>query len=174
MRFRLLLPALLVSQAMLANPALAAFPEFRAKDLNGTEVTARSHRGQATLYLIGFTYEQRAEVETWTKTLPQGLKKANLDFPLRVVQMPVLSGAGVWARPFIESGLAKNTPKADRSNVMTSTDRDALVKGLDLKDPDRAAVLALVDASGEVRLILRGGATDAKERELTQALEALR
>lgn len=147
MRPRLLLPALLVSQALLALPAFAAFPDFRAKDLNG------------------------AEVETWAKALPELLKQAKPD--ARVIQMPVLSGAGVWARPFIESGLSKNTPKADRSNVMTSTDRDALVKGLDLKDPERAAVLALVDAAGEVRLILRGGASDAKGRELAKALEGL-
>jgi hypothetical protein len=166
--------ALCVALMTQAHPALAAFPEFRAKDLNGTDVSARAHRGQATLYLIGFTYEQRAEIETWTKALPEGLRQAKPESPLRIVQMPVLSGAGVWARPFIESGLTKNTPKADRANVMTSTDRDALVKGLDLKDPDRAAVIVLVDAAGEVRLILRGGATDAKERELAKAMEALR
>lgn len=172
MRPRHLLPALLVAQAMLALPALAAFPDFRAKDLNGAEVTARSLRGQTVVYLIGFSYDSRAEVETWAKALPDLLKQAKPE--ARVIQMPVLSGAGVWARPFIESGLSKNTPKADRSNVMTSTDRDALVKGLELKDPDREAVLALVDAEGEIRLVLRGKATDAKERELAKALETLR
>jgi hypothetical protein len=174
MRIISLLSVLLFTQAALALPTWAAFPDFRAKDLDGAAVTARSHRGQTTLYLIGFTYEQRAEVETWTKALPNWLGQVKPVTPVRVVQMPVLSGPGVWARPFIESGLAKHTPKADRSNVMTSTDRDALVQGLELKDPDRAAVLALVDATGEVRLILRGGATDAKERELAKAMEALR
>lgn len=166
--------ALSVALMIQALPALAAFPDFRAKDLDGTEVTARSHRGQAIVYLIGFSYDSRAEVEAWGKVLPELIQRAKAREPLRIIQMPVLTGPGVWARPFIESGLAKNTPKADRANVMTSTDRDALVKGLDLKDPDRAAVIALVDAAGEIRLILRGGVTDAKERELAKAMEALR
>ncbi|MNK51587.1 hypothetical protein D3C87_704990 [compost metagenome] len=172
MQPRFLLPALLVAQAMLALPAFAAFPDFRAKDLNGAEVTARSLRGQIVVYLIGFSHDSRAEVETWAKVLPELLKQAKPE--ARVIQMPVLSGAGVWARPFIESGLTKNTPKADRSNVMTSTDRDMLVKGLDLKDPDREAVLALVDAEGEVRLILRGKATEPKEQELAKGLMDLK
>lgn len=173
MKIHVLLSMLLIAQSALALPAWAAL-DFRAKDLNGTEVTARSHRGQATLYLIGFTYEQRAEVETWTKALPEWLRRTKPENPMRIVQMPVLSGAGVWARPFIESGFARKTPKAERANVMTSTDRDALVKGLALTDPDRAAVIALVDAAGEVRLILRGGFSDAQERELAEAIAALR
>lgn len=164
--------ATVVALTIQTLPASAAFPDFRAKDLNGAEVTARSHRGQATVYLIGFTYDQRGEVETWTKALPELLKQAK-SAP-RVVQMPVLSGAGVWARPFIESGLTRNTPKAERANVMTSTDRDALVKGLDLSDPDREAVLALVDAEGEVRLLLRGKAAPGKEQELAKALATLK
>jgi len=172
MRPSFLLPALLVAQTMLALPAFAAFPDFRAKDLNGAEVTARSLRGQIVVYLIGFTYDSRTEVETWTKALPELIKQAKAE--VRMIQMPVLSGAGVWARPFIESGLTKNTPKADRSNVMTSTDRDALVKGLDLSDPDREAVLVLADANGEVRLILRGKVTEGKEQELAKALANLK
>ncbi len=168
MRPRHLLPALLVAQTLLALPAFAAFPEFRAKDLNGQEISARSLQGQIVVFLIAFSHDSRAEVETWAKALPELLKQAKPE--ARVIQMPVLSGAGVWARPFIESGLTRNTPKADRSNVMTSTDRDALVKGLDLKDPDREAVLALMDAEGEVRLLLRGKATEAKEQELAKAL----
>ena len=173
MRLTHLLSALLVSQAMLAKPALAAFPDFRAKDLNGAEVTAKAFRGQAVIYLIGFSYDSRAEIEAWAKTLPTLLKQAKPGAAPRIVQMPVLSGAGVLARPFIESGLTRNTPQAERANVMTSTDRDALVKGLALKDPDREAVLALVDADGEVRLLLRGKTSEAKQAELAKALAAL-
>ncbi len=172
MRLQLLIPALAVAQAMLSLPALAAFPDFRAKDLNGTEVTARTLRGQATVYLIGFSYDSRSEVEAWAKALAEPGKQMKRP-ALRVIQMPVLSGSGVFARPFIESGLSRRTPKAERANVMTSTDRDALVKGLDLKDPDKGAVIALVDAEGEMRLLLRGPVSDAKAQELARALDAL-
>ncbi len=171
---RFLLPALLVAQAAFALPAVAAFPDFRAKDLNGAEITAQSLRGQTVVYLIGFSHESRAEVEAWAKALTELGKRAPAAGPLRIIQMPVLSGAGVWARPFIESGLTRKTPKAERANVMTSTDRDALVKGLDLKDPDNGAVIALVDAAGEVRLVVRGGVTETKERDLAKKLESLK
>jgi hypothetical protein len=171
---RFLLPALLVAQAAFALPAAAAFPDFRAKDLNGAEITAQSLRGQAVVYLIGFSHESRAEVEAWAKALTELSKRSSASEPLRVIQMPVLSGAGVWARPFVESGLTRKTPKAERANVMTSTDRDTLVKGLALKDPDNGAAIALVDAAGDLRLLLRGGVTDAKERELADAMAALR
>ena len=172
MRLQHLIPALAVAQAMLSLPALAAFPDFRAKDLNGAEVTARTLRGQTTLFLIGFSYESRSEVEAWAKALAEPLKQTK-GGALRIIQMPVLSGSGVFARPFIESGLTRRTPKAERANVMTSTDRDALVKGLELKDPDKGATIALVDAEGETRLLLRGPVSDAKVQELTRSLDAL-
>ncbi|GEM_PF-2681362 len=153
--------------------ALPAFPDVRGRDLNGSDVATREHRGQAIAYLLGFSYDSRAELESWVKILPELAKRTHPERPLRVVQMPVLTGAAVWARPFIESGMAKNTPKAERRNVMTTTDRDALVKGLEISDPDRAAVLALVDAEGQVRLILRGGPTEANEKELAAGVNAL-
>lgn len=167
------LPAALALLLGLSSPEALAFPEFRAKDLNGREISSRELRGQTALYLIGFSYGSRAEVEAWARALPELLKRTKVEAPPRIIQMPVLSGAGVWARPFIESGLGRNTPKAERPNVMTSTDREALVKGLAIKDPDREAVIVLVDAAGEVRLLLRGQPSEAKERELAAALKAI-
>lgn len=173
MKLGTVLPAALAVLLGLSSLEALAFPDFRAKDLNGREVSGRDLRGQTTLLLIGFSYGSRAEIEAWAKALPALAQRAKLAAPPRIIQMPVLSGAGVWARPFIESGLGRNTPKAERANVMTSTDRDALVKGFDIKDPDRDAVIVLVDAAGEARLTLRGQPSEPKERELAAALKAL-
>lgn len=167
-----MIPSRVLAAAMIAVmahalPAFAAFPEIRARDLNGAEVATREHRGKPTVYLLGFSYESRDEVERWARALAAMPPRSGAT---RIVQMPVLSGAGVWARSFIESGLTKKTPKADRPNVMTTTDREALVKGLRLADPDRGAVVVAVDGEGEVRLILRGGPSEAKEKELAAAL----
>lgn len=168
------LAALLFGSAAHAAPADLVFPDVAARDMNGRSVVTKEHRGQPVVYLVGFTHESRDEAALWAGVLPALLKRAGTEPAPRVVRMPVLSGAGVFARPFIESGVARKTPEAERPNVMMTTDRDKLVKGLQVSEPDREGVLALVDADGAVRLVLRGGPSEAKERELAAAFEALR
>ena len=167
------LAALMVGSVAQAASAGALFPDVAARDMNGRNVVTREHRGQAVVYLVGFTHESRDEAKLWADALPRLTKQAAAGRALRVIRMPVLSGAGVFARPFIESGVARRTPEAERPDVMMTTDRDKLVKGLKVDEPDREGLVALVDEGGMVRLVLRGGPTEAKEQEFAAALEAL-
>lgn len=171
---RFALAALFFASTAHAASAGLVFPEVGARDMNGRNVVTKEHRGQPVVYLVGFTHESREEAGLWAGVLPELAKRALDGRSLRVIRMPVLSGAGVFARPFIESGVARKTPEAERPNVMMTTDRDQLVKSLAVSEPDREGVVALVDAEGAVRLILRGAPSEAKEREFAAALEALR
>lgn len=153
---------------VLALAAALTFPNVGARDLDGRTLQARQAIKEPVAVLIGFTYGQRAEVEAWARVLPEATSGK-----LRVVQLPVLTGVAGLARPMIEAGMARGRSKAERGDVWISTDRDALVRGLALENPDGAAALVLVDATGTVRLVVRGAPTPATRAEVEKAVEAL-
>ena len=157
---------------MIATIALAAsllFPNIQARDMTGKTFETQSLRGAPIVYLIGFTHEQKDDARAWK----QALAKAS-GGELRAVEMPVLSGMAVFMRPVIENSMTRKLPEAERPNVMTTTDRDALTKGLSLTEPDRASVVTLVGADGQVRFLERGGPTPEKEAALLSTWRQLK
>lgn len=157
---------------MLAAIALAVsllFPNIQARALTGEQIETKQHQGAPVVYLIGFTHESRAETDAWKRTIAKVTNGS-----LRAVEMPVLSGMAVMMRPVIENSMTRKTPPEERADIQTTTDRSALVSGLQLADPDRAAVIALVDAKGAVKLMLRGGPTPEQEAELLSVWNGLR
>lgn len=157
---------------MLGTIALAVsllFPNVQARPLAGQPVETNQQRGTPIVYLIGFSHESRAETDAWKRSIT-----AATDGALRAIEMPVLSGMAVMMRPVIEGSMTRKIPEADRPNVQTTTDRSILVEGLKLADPDRAAVVTLVDAKGEVKLMLRGAPTPDQEAELMAAWKQLK
>lgn len=157
---------------MLCALALAAsllFPNVQAHTLAGQSVETRQQRSTPVVYLIGFTPDSREESRAWKRAIA-----AVTGGELRAIEMPVLSGFAVLIRPVIESSMARKTPEADRPSMQTTTDRAALIEGLKLSDPDRAAVLALVDPQGVVRFMARGGPTPETETALRASWEQVR
>lgn len=157
---------------MIAAVALAVsllFPNIQARALSGEQVQTQQHRGTPVAYLIGFTHESRAEAAAWKLAVNQATGGV-----LRAIEMPVLSGMAVMMRPVIENSMTRKTPEADRPHVQVTTDRAALADGLRVTDPDRAAVMALVDAKGEVKLLLRGMPTPEQEAAFLAAWKELR
>jgi hypothetical protein len=134
--------------------AALAFPNVQARDLDGLSVQTESLRGSPVVYLLGFTYESRHEVEAWAlyiSRMPGGGP--------RPIQMPVYGGIATFARPWIDRSMAQNTPREAHHNVLTTSDRDVLIKGLALSEPDSASATVLVDAQGQVRFLGRGAPT---------------
>lgn len=146
--------------------AALTFPGIEARDLAGRTVQTATVRGPV-VYMLGFTYESRAEVEAWERELH------TLAPGLRVITMPVYRGAAKLARGFIDNGMARKTPAAAQADVMTTVDDDALIAGLKLTDPERAVAVVLVDAAGQVALIVRGAPTAASRASLAAALKQL-
>ncbi len=148
--------------------AALLFPNIQARDLDGTAVATDSLRGAPVVMLLGFSYESRHEVEEWAHFL-EGVPEAP-----RTIQMPVYGGMAKFVRPMIDNSMARNTPQAVHRNVLTTTDRDALVRGLSLKDPEKSASAVLVDAQGRVALIERGKPTPEARARFSAALKRLR
>lgn len=154
---------------MLCALALAAsllFPNVQARTLTGQAVETRQQHATPVVYLIGFTPDSRTESRAW--------KRALAGSELRVIEMPVLSGFAVFIRPVIEGSMARKTPEPDRPYMQITTDRETLVTGLRLADPDRAAAVVLVDAQGAVRYTTRGGPTPETESALRAAWDELK
>lgn len=157
---------------MIGALALAAsllFPNVQARSLAGQNVATLQQRGAPIVYLVGFTHESRSETEAWKRSIVRETSGS-----LRAIEMPVLSGMAVIMRPVIEGSMTRKTPEAERGDIQTTTDRSALVDGLRLADPDRGAVVALVDAKGEVRLLLRGAPTPENEAALWSSWKQLK
>ena len=146
--------------------AAIAFPAIEAKDLTGKVVQTASVKGPV-VYLLGFTYESRFEVEAWEQAL-------HADAPgLRLITMPVYRGAAKFARGFIDRGMARKTPVAAQSDVMTSVDDDKLIAGLQLQNPEAAAAIVLVDGAGQVVTLVRGSPTPKTRAQLAAAVKGL-
>jgi len=148
--------------------AALLFPNIQARDLDGHAVATDSLRGAPVVMLLGFSYESRLEVEAWAHFL-EGVPEAP-----RTIQMPVYGGLARLARPMIDNAMARNTPQAVHRNVLTTTERDALVRGLSLADPEKAAAAVLVDERGVVALIERGEPTPVARARFAAALKRLR
>jgi hypothetical protein len=156
---------------MIATIALAAslvFPNVQARDMTGKTFETQSRRGTPVVYVVGFTHEQKSEAHAWRQALT-----ASTGGALATYEMPVLSGMGIVMRPVIENSMTRKTPEAERPFVLTTTDRDVLVKGLQVSDPDRASVVTLVDAQGSIRFVGRGAPTPEAEAALLGAWRQL-
>ena len=147
--------------------ASVMFPNIHARDLDGHEVQTDALRGAPVVYLLGFTYESRHDVEAW------GAFFASQPHGPRTVQMPVYDGLAVLARRWIDGSMARNTPAAVHPDVLTTTDRAPLVGGLHLKDPNARATAVLVDRAGWVVALERGAPTPAARQRFLEALHDL-
>lgn len=157
---------------MLCALALAAsllFPNVHARALTGQSIETAQQRGVPIAYLIGFTHESRLEADAWKRAIA-----ASTGGALRAIEMPVLSGFAVVMRPVIEGSMTRKTPEAVRGDIQVTTERDALVAGLRLPNPDAGCVVVLVDAKGEVRYTTQGAPTDESEATLRAAWERVK
>jgi hypothetical protein len=147
------------------------FPRLRAEFLTGrTAVLPDAAQGKMALVMMGFTYDSRFAVVRWAAAFKTAYgTRPDVTF----YEVPVIGGLGRAAKWFIDSGMRKGTPRDLHENVITvygSVSRWKTAMGFS-KQAEDAAYLALLDQSGRVRWLYRGGFDESAMASLRAALE---
>jgi hypothetical protein len=123
-------------------------PPLRGESLSGRKATLPdAARGRVALVALGFTYDSRFAVEAWVTRFRRDF---GADSGATFFEVPVLGGMARVARPFIDGGMRRGTPKALHENVITIYGAAGEWKRrLGFREPD-AAYLLLLDRGGRV------------------------
>jgi hypothetical protein len=147
-----IVPLLIVAFASAASaPALVPgdlMPPLRGEFLSGRKaVLPDAARGRVALVALGFSYDSRFAVDAWITRFRQDF---GADSSLTFFEVPVLGGLARAARPFIDGGMRRGTPKALHENVITVYGGASEWKSrLGFREPDDAYLL-LLDRAGRV------------------------
>jgi hypothetical protein len=143
-------------------------PSMRGELLDGRKVTlpdSTHHAG--ALLVMGFSYESRHDVEAWVARYRRDFGS---DTSLRWFEIPIIGGASRLARPFIDSGMRRGTPRELHGNVITLYRDSRLWKErMACADPD-VAYLLLIDGAGRVVWRGHGPLTDVAYDALAKTL----
>jgi len=123
-------------------------PPLRGQFLSGRKaVLPDAARGRVAFVALGFTYESRFAVEAWIARFRQDF---GADSAATFFQVPVIGGMARVARPFIDGGMRRGTPKALHENVITVYGGASDWKlRLGFREPDDAYLL-LLDRAGRI------------------------
>ena len=145
--------ALVTTMASLSSAAseLTAgenLPELRGEYLSGRKaLLPRDASGRVALLLFGFTYPSRFAVEAWTKRFRQDF---DTNPQVTFYEIPMIGGMARLGKWFIDGGMRRGTPQADRENVITVYGgTEPWKQSLEVKAED-AAYLVIVDQKGRV------------------------
>ena len=129
-------------------------PQLQGKYLSGREATLPADaRGKYALLAFGFTYDSRFPVEAWGKEYDRRYKN---NPQITFYEIPMISGFGRLAAPFIDSGMRKGTPKDKYENVITVYGgAGSWKKALGVGD-EKTAYLVLLDPEGTIRWMSKG------------------
>ena len=123
-------------------------PLLRGEFLSGRKgVLPDAARGRVALVALGFSYDSRFAVEAWTARFRRDF---GADSAFTFFEVPVIGGLARAARPFIDGGMRRGTPKALHENVITVYGGAGEWKlRLGFREPDDAYLL-LLDRAGRV------------------------
>lgn len=109
--------------------------------------------GRVALLALGFTYDSRFAVEAWVGRFRQDF---GANPQVTFYEIPMIAGMARLAKWFIDSGMRKGTPPADREHVITVYGgADAWKQRLGFQSPN-TAYLILLDQRGAVRWLHSG------------------
>ncbi len=147
-------------------PIGAELPALRGDLLSGGKIVLPdSARGTPLLLLLGFTYESRHDVEVWGQRYRADFGP---DSNLVCYEIPMIGGAGRLARPFINRGMRRGTPRELHRRVITVYGGTGDWKRrVGFSEPD-VAYLLLVDAQGRLLWRARGPFSDEGYRALAE------
>jgi len=92
-------------------------PPLRGEFLSGRRaVLPQAASERVALLMLGFTYDSRFAAEAWVKRFRQDF---GTQPKMTFFEMPMIGGMARMAKWFIDSGMRRATPKADRENVIT-------------------------------------------------------
>ena len=147
-------------------------PALEGKVLSGRAISLPdSTRTSAALLLLGFTYESRHDVEAWAERFRRDFAA---DSGIRCYEVPVIGGAARLARPFIDRGMRRGTPRDLHDRVITVYGGSKQWKRrVRYSTPDAAYVL-LVDRVGRLVWRARGPFDEEAFRALAARIRQLR
>ena len=169
-----MLPLLLLAVSM--NPPKTVTIGEPLSALKGEFLTGKpavlpdAAKGKVALLALGFTYASRFPVEAWV-----GRFRKDFDHNPAVTfyEIPLIGGMARMGKWFIDSGMRRGTPVADRENVITVYGGvDAWKTAVDCKDPNQACLL-LLDQRGVVQWRYAGKFDDKIYAELAEQVHRL-
>jgi hypothetical protein len=146
-------------------------PELRGEYLTGRNaVLPQDAKGRVALLMLGFTYDSRFPVEAWAKRFRQ-------DFPseprVTFFEIPMIGGLAKLGKWFIDGGMRRGTPQADRENVITVyRGSEVWKRRVDFRDP-KSAYLILIDGGSKVLWIYAGSLDETPYRALSSEVSRL-
>ncbi len=109
----------------------------------------RDAAGKVALLALGFSYESRLAVEAWVAKF----RNATAGRPDVVYyQLPMIGGLGRLAKPFIQRGMRRDTPRDEQRRVITVFGTGDWPDRVGLED-EAAAYLILIDRTGRVQWV---------------------
>ncbi|MFN7922940.1 MAG: hypothetical protein U0Q16_22750 [Bryobacteraceae bacterium] len=149
---------MLLALLLMLDPG-QAMPPLEGNFLSGRKaVLPTAAQGRVALVALGFTYDSRHAVESWTKRFR---KEFSGQPRVTFFEVPMLGGAGRLGKWFIEGGMRRNTPKENHENVITVySNVDSWKKEAGFQAPDDA-YLFLIDPQGVVRWKYHGKLDEA-------------
>jgi hypothetical protein len=148
-----------------------SLPPLRGEFLTGRQAQLPdAASGRVALLALGFTYNSRFPVEAW-------IGRFRKDFGgnphVTFYEVPMIGGMARLGKWFIDSGMRKGTPMADRENVITVySGTDSWKQRVGFESPD-AAYLVLLDKHGVVRWRNSGPFDEIVYRDLYAQVSAL-
>ena len=168
----LVMPAMLAAAPLVAGLSVGeTLPTLRGEFLTGSPaLLPQAASGRVALLLLGFTYDSRYAVEAWTKKFRQEFEQ---NPKVTFYEIPMIGGMARMGKWFIDSGMRRDTPKADQENVITVYGgTDPWKKRVAFRDP-KAAHLILIDQSGKVAWQYAGGFDEEPYRTLSSEVSRL-
>jgi hypothetical protein len=146
-------------------------PKLQGEFLTGRQaVLPQAAAGKVALLLLGFTYDSRFEVEAWAREFRREFEKnPNATF----YEIPMIGGLARLGKWFIDSGMRRGTPEADREHVITVYRRtEEWKRRVGFKDP-KAAYLLLLDSSGKIAWRCSAAFSEERYQALSQQVSRL-
>jgi hypothetical protein len=124
-------------------------------------------KGKTALLVLGFTYESRHDVETWTARFRKEFGKSPA---VTFFEIPMIGGAGRVGRWFIDSGMRRGTPRELHENVITVYGGTGPWKQRLRPRGEDFACLVLLDPQGMVRWMGSGKFDEDMFKDMSAAV----
>jgi hypothetical protein len=147
-------------------------PALRGELLSGRKIALPDRSlNSLALLMLGFTYDSRHDVEAWADRFRRDFAS---DTAVTYFEVPVIGGVGRLARPFIDRGMRRGTPREFHDHVITQyRNAGAWKRRVGYSEPD-VAYLLLLDRDGRLVFRTQGPLVEDRYRALAEQVRKFR